>query len=116
MLNTNDRNETVTLLLNRNENFILIQPTSTMPQKRLSVLEKLKAIEEAAGTGNVRQTARKWNFYPSTVRKWRKNYEKIKEMAEKSPRKLSLTLGLRTKMLNLEILFTTRLSSIVNLN
>ena len=47
-----------------------------MPQKRLSVLEKLKVVEEAAGTVNVLQTSRKWNGDPFTIGKWRKTYEK----------------------------------------
>ena len=39
----------------------------------------------------VRQLNKK--IYPSTVRKWRKSYERIKEEAEKSPQKISVHRG-----------------------
>ena len=45
--------------------------------KQLSHLQKLQVVEEAAETRNVKKTAAKWNVHPSTIRKWRNNYEKI---------------------------------------
>ena len=65
----------------------------TTPTKKLTINQKCAAVEEAELTGNVRATARKWKVYPSTIRKWRKNYPKIKQEAQKSPRKLTTHPG-----------------------
>ena len=65
----------------------------TTPTKKLTINQKCAAVEEAELTGNVRATARKWKVYPSTIRKWRKNYPKIKQEAEKSPRKFTIHPG-----------------------
>ena len=46
MLNGNYRNETVSVLCNKNKNFLFIEPIPTMPQKRLFVLEKLKSSKK----------------------------------------------------------------------
>ncbi len=102
MLNRNYRNEIVSFLFNKNKNFIFIEPIPTMPQKRLFVLEKLKVVEEAAGTGNVGKTAREWNVYPSTICIWRENYEKMKKMAEESPRKLYVHTGIANENTEVE--------------
>ena len=57
----------------------------TTSTKKLTVNQKFEALEEAESTGNVCATARKWKVYPSTIRKWRKNYPKMKHEAQKSP-------------------------------
>ena len=70
--------------------------------KKLTLSQKLQVVDEAAETGNVRKTAAKWNVYPSTIRKWRKNYENIKEGAAASPRKLTLHPGAKAEAIELE--------------
>ncbi len=55
-----------------------------MPPPKLTVLQKLKAVDVAAETRNVRQTVRRWKVYPSTIHKWRKNYEKKPKLKVRS--------------------------------
>ena len=65
----------------------------TTVTRKITILRKCAAVEEAEITGNVRGTAQKWKFYPSTVRKWHINYLIMKEEADKSPRKFTLHPG-----------------------
>ena len=73
-----------------------------MPPKKLNVIQNLQAIEEAATTGNVRKTARKWKVYPSAIRKWRSKYQQNKEEAGKSARKLTLHPATKSEHRHLE--------------
>ena len=73
-----------------------------MPPKKLNVIQKLQAIEEAAATGNVRKTARKWIIYPSAIRKLRSKYQQNKDEAGKSARKLTLHPGTKSEHRHLE--------------
>ena len=60
------------------------------------------AVEEAAETGNVHKTAQKWGVYPYTIRKWRKNYVKLKAAAERLPRNVTVRSGPKSKNTELE--------------
>ncbi len=64
-----------------------------MPNNKLTLIRKLRAVEELKRTGNVGGTARKFHVQPKQIRDWRKNYAKIKEIAEKSPCKVTINCG-----------------------
>ena len=51
----------------------------TTATRKLTILQKCAAIEEAKNTDNVREKARKWKFNPSTNCKRYKNYLRIEE-------------------------------------
>ncbi len=64
-----------------------------MPTKRPTLLQKLEVIEDAARTRNTHRIAAKWKDYLSTIRKWQKNNERIKGVAEKTLKKLATYAG-----------------------
>ena len=51
----------------------------TNATRKLPILQKCAAAEEAENNGNVRGAARKWKFNSSTIYKQPKNYLRIKE-------------------------------------
>lgn len=52
--------------------------------KELSISEKLKVVDEAVETGNIKQHGAKWKFYSSTIRKWREDYKNTEAEASAS--------------------------------
>ena len=57
----------------------------TTATRKLPILQKCPAAEEAENTGNVRGAARKWKFNPSIICKQLKNYLRIKEGMPQTP-------------------------------
>ena len=55
--------------------------------------KKCEIVEEAMRTGKIRETARNYKVYPSQIRRWRNNYNEIKNMAEQSPKKQTVHSG-----------------------
>ena len=64
-----------------------------MGRVKRSLLFKLRVVEEADSSKNVKATARKHGVSLSNIRRWRQNYPKIKEMAMESPQKCTLLHG-----------------------
>ena len=73
-----------------------------MRNNKLTVIRKLRILEEAENCGNIRGTVRKYCVSSFEIRTWRKNYEKIKEQAEVSPTKLMLNKGAPVENTDLE--------------
>ena len=74
-----------------------------MPTKKLTLVQKLEVVDDTARSGNVRQIAAKWKVRPSTICKWWKNYEQIKQERERSPRKLTTYRGPKCQNEELEL-------------
>ena len=67
-----------------------VQPQQIMPLRKkrnakVMLIRKVNAVERLMETGNLEAIAREYNIQPSELRHWRKNYSRIKELAEQSP-------------------------------
>ena len=59
-------------------------------------------MDEAEKSCNLSATARSYGVQPSQIRRWRKNYQKIKEFAEKSPKRATIHPGRKLDNPNIE--------------
>lgn len=57
------------------------------------MIRKIRILEEAERSGNLRATARKFQVQPGQIRRWRRNVVQIREVADCSPEKLTLHPG-----------------------
>ena len=73
-----------------------------MRNNRTTLVKKLEIVDEAERSGNVSATARSYGVQPSQIRRWRKNYQIIKEFAEKSPKRVTIHPGRKLDNPNLE--------------
>ncbi|ETN10816.1 hypothetical protein PPTG_09885 [Phytophthora nicotianae INRA-310] len=65
-----------------------------MPRRdtRLTVKDKLRILLEAE-RGTVKGTARMHKVYPSQIRQWRKNRERLEETVKRNPRARAISVG-----------------------
>ena len=55
-----------------------------MRNNRTMLFKKLEMVDKSGRSGNVSGTARSYGLQPSEIRRWRSDYQKIKEFVEKS--------------------------------
>ena len=53
-----------------------------MPQTKISLSQKVRILESAKSSSNIRQTARLYNVYPSHTRRWRYDIQQITQLIE----------------------------------
>ena len=73
-----------------------------MRNNRTTLVKKLEIVNEVERSENVSATAWSYAVQPSQIRRWRKNYQKIKEFAEKSPKRVTVHAGRKLENTNLE--------------
>ncbi len=73
-----------------------------MRNYKITQARKIRIVEIAENSGNIRNTARKFKVQPSQIRQWRKNIQEIRIQAETSPGKLTLNHGPKLENSNLE--------------
>ncbi len=79
-------------------------PTNKKRNKKITLIRKVEAVEKCTVTRNVEAAAREYDVQLSQLRKWRKNYPKIKELATKYPKKFTIDPGKKVENLDLEAL------------
>ena len=73
-----------------------------MRSKKLTLARKLRILEHARSTNNIRATARLFKVQPSQIRRWRANMANIEVAAKENPKVQTLHKGRKPKNSTLE--------------
>ena len=85
----------------------IVQPLQIMPicenrNAKITLIPKVNAFEKSIETGKIKGSAREFYIQTCQLRNWRKNYSKIKQLAEQSLSKLILHPGKKVESPALE--------------